>query len=167
MIWWSLWYRGSPVCTVLISDVPGLVQFVNSTKVKKKMHFENLIDQFLAFIAESVPNCCMRFPFAQKLHNPGIFVWAFVLSCLWLRGKLFSTSFSTNCVMSTLSDSFDSCNYTKRNHNLSDYEKKGGSIRTVASIVSESFSIEWPFWYNIVQKVWGFFAPKKPYSRQQ
>ena len=27
--------------------------------------------------------------------------------------------------MSTLSDSFDSCNYTKRNHNLSDY-KKGG-----------------------------------------
>ena len=126
VIWWSLWYRGSPVSMVLFSDVPGLVQFVNSTKVKKKIHFENLIDQFLAFSAESVPNYCMRFPFAQKLHNPGIFVWAFVLSCLWLRGKLFSTSFSTNCVMSTLSDSFDSCNYTKRNHNLSDYEKKGG-----------------------------------------
>ena len=101
------------------------MQFVSSTKIEKKMHFENLIDHFLAFSTKSVPNYCMRFPATQKLHNPGIFVWAFVLSCLWLRGKLFSTSFSTNCVMSTLSDSFDSCNYTKRNHNLSDY-KKGG-----------------------------------------
>ena len=103
------------------------------------MHFENLIDHFLAFSTKSVPNYCMRFPATQKLHNPGIFVWAFVLSCLWLRGKLFSTSFSTNCVMSTLSDSFDSCNYTKRNHNLSDYKKGGLNKNSGLNIVSDIF----------------------------
>ena len=115
------------------------MQFVSSTKIEKKMHFENLIDHFLAFSTKSVPNYCMRFPATQKLHNPGIFVWAFVLSCLWLRGKLFSTSFSTNCVMSTLSDSFDSCNYTKRNHNLSDYKKGGLNKNSGLNIVSDIF----------------------------
>ena len=58
VIWWSLWYRGSPVSTVLISNVPGLVQFVNSTKIEKKVHFKNLIEQFLAFSTKSVPHYC-------------------------------------------------------------------------------------------------------------